>query len=267
MFAYDSDNILDIPSDAEIIAYYNDGEPGSATPEQLAHFPNAKHYPITRKTGIKAYWADVENGALTVSDFIHELVAGNVQGIYISWSRVQNELIPAVMAARVIGQFDLWSAHWDVTQLDTGAVWTQFQSPSSNPPSGGHFDKSFVWSGWIPRGEIVTPTEPQNTNWTAPDSEAPVADATGQELAAPIVGAVATPSGNGVWLFASDGGVFAFGDAQHFGSIPDLVKEKKMEGLNKPVVAMVATKSGEGYCLFGQDGGAFNFGNAAFTAL
>lgn len=267
MFAYDSDNILDIPAQAEIIAYYNDGEPGSATPEQVAHFPNAKHYPITRKVGVKAYWADVENGAMTIADFIHELVAGNVKGIYIGWDRVP-ELNVAVMAANLVGQYDMWTAHWDVAQLDSGAVWTQFKSPTSNPPSEGHYDVSYVWSNWTPKGDNpVTQVPNQETNWTAPDSEAPVTDASGQELAAPIVGAVATPSGNGVWLFASDGGVFAFGDAQHFGSIPDLVREKKMEGLNKPVVAMVSTKNGEGYCLFGQDGGAFNFGNAAFTAL
>jgi hypothetical protein len=29
----------------------------------------------------------------------------------------------------------------------------------------------------------------------------------------------ATPSGNGYWLFASDGGVFNFGDAKFLGSM------------------------------------------------
>lgn len=31
---YDSDNLDDIPDDAPIVAYYDDGEPGTATTEQ-----------------------------------------------------------------------------------------------------------------------------------------------------------------------------------------------------------------------------------------
>ena len=34
----------------------------------------------------------------------------------------------------------------------------------------------------------------------------------------PIVGMAPTPTGNGYWLVASDGGIFAFGDARFFGS-------------------------------------------------
>jgi len=35
----------------------------------------------------------------------------------------------------------------------------------------------------------------------------------GQPLNKPIVGMAATPDGNGYWMVASDGGIFAFGDA------------------------------------------------------
>ncbi|HWE56330.1 MAG TPA: hypothetical protein VG435_12510, partial [Acidimicrobiales bacterium] len=35
----------------------------------------------------------------------------------------------------------------------------------------------------------------------------------GIHLSQPIVGIAATPSGNGYWLVASDGGIFSFGDA------------------------------------------------------
>ena len=38
----------------------------------------------------------------------------------------------------------------------------------------------------------------------------------------PIVGAAATPTGGGYWLFASDGGVFSFGDAAFLGSTGDV---------------------------------------------
>ena len=41
---------------------------------------------------------------------------------------------------------------------------------------------------------------------------------TAMNLNAPIVGITSTPSGQGYWLVASDGAVFAFGDAQFLGS-------------------------------------------------
>ena len=43
----------------------------------------------------------------------------------------------------------------------------------------------------------------------------------------------ATPTGNGYWLVASDGGIFAYGDANFFGSTGSIK-------LAKPVVAMAA---------------------------
>ncbi len=74
---------------------------------------------------------------------------------------------------------------------------------------------------------------------------------------APVVGMAATPSGDGYWMVASDGGVFSFGDAQFYGS----------EGgtpLNAPVVGMAATPDGRGYWLVAADGGVFSFGDAQF---
>jgi len=41
----------------------------------------------------------------------------------------------------------------------------------------------------------------------------------------------ATPDGKGYWLVASDGGIFAFGDAGFFGSAGAIT-------LNRPVVGM-----------------------------
>ena len=71
----------------------------------------------------------------------------------------------------------------------------------------------------------------------------------------PIVGMAATPSGNGYWLVASDGGIFAFGDAGFFGSTGETP-------LNHPIVGMAATPSGSGYWLVASDGGIFAFGDA-----
>ncbi len=73
----------------------------------------------------------------------------------------------------------------------------------------------------------------------------------------PIVGVASTPDGGGYWEVASDGGIFAFGDAGYYGS----------EGghpLNAPMVGMAATADGHGYWLVAADGGIFSFGDATF---
>jgi hypothetical protein len=73
----------------------------------------------------------------------------------------------------------------------------------------------------------------------------------------PIVGMAATPDGGGYWLVASDGGVFAFGDAAFYGSTGSLV-------LNKPITGMESTRDGKGYWLVASDGGVFAFGDAQY---
>jgi N-acetylmuramoyl-L-alanine amidase len=76
-------------------------------------------------------------------------------------------------------------------------------------------------------------------------------------LTTPLVGMVATPDGKGYWLVASDGGIFAFGDAGFYGSTGALA-------LNRPIVGMAATPDGQGYWLVASDGGIFAFGDAGF---
>jgi len=56
---------------------------------------------------------------------------------------------------------------------------------------------------------------------------------------------------------ASDGGIFAFGDAQFWGSTGNI-------NLNKPIVGMASTGDGGGYWLVASDGGIFTFGDAPF---
>ena len=64
-------------------------------------------------------------------------------------------------------------------------------------------------------------------------------------------------SAPGYWLLGGDGGVFAFGEAQFFGSTGGIT-------LNKPAVAMAATPDGKGYWFAATDGGVFAFGSAGF---
>ena len=80
----------------------------------------------------------------------------------------------------------------------------------------------------------------------------------GLPLAAPVVDADTTPTARGYWLAASDGGVFAFGDAAFAGSAGGL-------RLNAPVVGVAGTPTGNGYWLAASDGGVFSYGDARFS--
>jgi hypothetical protein len=66
----------------------------------------------------------------------------------------------------------------------------------------------------------------------------------------------ATPP-SGYWMTASDGGVFAEGDAPYQGSLGGT-------HLNAPVVGMATTPSSTGYWLVAADGGVFSYGDAGF---
>ncbi len=67
----------------------------------------------------------------------------------------------------------------------------------------------------------------------------------------------ATPSGNGYWLVAADGGIFSYGDASFEGSTGSI-------RLNESIDGMAPGPGGGGYWLVAADGGIFNFGSAAF---
>ena len=64
----------------------------------------------------------------------------------------------------------------------------------------------------------------------------------------PVVGFAATPGGEGYWLVASHGEVYAFGDAKYYGSLgaTDLH--------NLPVVAIASSRTvtGTGSCRVGE---------------
>jgi hypothetical protein len=64
-------------------------------------------------------------------------------------------------------------------------------------------------------------------------------------------------NGLGYWLNASDGGIFAFGNANFYGSMGG-------QPLNEPIVGLAATPDDDGYWEVASDGGIFAFGNANF---
>ena len=76
-------------------------------------------------------------------------------------------------------------------------------------------------------------------------------------LQKPIIGMASTPDGRGYWMVASDGGIFAYGDAQFYGSTGSI-------HLNQPIVGLAATPDGRGYWMVASDGGIFAYGDAGF---
>jgi hypothetical protein len=64
------------------------------------------------------------------------------------------------------------------------------------------------------------------------------------------------------WLVATDGGIFSFGGAGYYGSVPGVLKPGQT--LNKPIVGMAPTHDGAGYWVVASDGGIFTFGDAQF---
>ena len=67
----------------------------------------------------------------------------------------------------------------------------------------------------------------------------------------------ASPTGNGYWLVATDGGIFNYGDAKFYGSTGSI-------HLNSPIWGVAASPDGKGYWLVATDGGIFNYGDAQF---
>ena len=66
------------------------------------------------------------------------------------------------------------------------------------------------------------------------------------------------PTFDGNWQVASDGGIFAFGNAGYYGSMGG-------KPLNQPIVGMTTTLDGGGYWMVASDGGIFSFGDAVFS--
>ena len=79
-----------------------------------------------------------------------------------------------------------------------------------------------------------------------------------KSLNAPIVGMVRSPSGQGYFLVASDGGVFAFGDASFAGSCPGI------GGCVGTAVAVMPDATGNGYWLVTSTGNVYAFGDAGY---
>ena len=108
-------------------------------------------------------------------------------------------------------------------------------------------------------GRLMDPIEPASNTAAVVGSTVTGSAVTGaiDGLNDPIVGGAPTPSGNGAWLVAADGGIFTVGDAGFFGSAGAMA-------LSHPIVGMAASPTGNGYWLVASDGGIFGYGDAGF---
>ncbi len=77
-----------------------------------------------------------------------------------------------------------------------------------------------------------------------------------RSLNAPIVGMVPSSDGGGYFMVASDGGIFAFGDARFEGSCPGI------GGCRGAAVAVVPDATGNGYWVVTSVGAVYTFGDA-----
>jgi hypothetical protein len=144
-------------------------------------------------------------------------------------------------------------------------------SPTSGPQSGGETviigGQNLCGATSVTFGPNSAPIQSISSDCTTIKVTEPAGNGT-----VPVI--VTTPGGSaespvpftyiqpGYWMAASDGGVFAFGGARFYGSVPGVLKPG--QSLNSPIVAMADTPDHGGYWLFAGDGGVFAFGDAQF---
>ena len=131
-----------------------------------------------------------------------------------------------------------WSG-WPPPRTDAATGWsppTVGSSPSvtrlQGSTGGIRLNAPVVGMAATPTGAATGWSPP--TVGSSPSGTRRSGDHGGPRLNAPVVGMAATPPGRGYWLVASDGGIFAFGDAPFEGSMGGTP-------LNEPVVGMAAT--------------------------
>jgi hypothetical protein len=146
------------------------------------------------------------------------------------------------------------SGHGETHVFDgrNGALLRSFLLPASAVQSGaaGNNGPSLGWALAAP-GDLNGDGEPDYV------AGAPFLDV-GDSQDVGAVFAYHSQARAGYTMVASDGGIFAFGDARFAGSTG-------AARLNRPIVGMAATPSGRGYWLVASDGGIFAFGDAGFA--
>jgi IPT/TIG domain len=141
-------------------------------------------------------------------------------------------------------------------------------SPSSGPPGGGE-TVTIGGSNLCGATSVLFGSTPATITGVSTDCTTLTVTEPPGSGSVPV--SVTTPGGTaespypftyiapGYWEAGGDGGVFSFGGAQFYGSVPQYVSH-----LNSPIVTMADTPDHGGYWLFAADGGVFAFGDAQF---
>lgn len=149
-------------------------------------------------------------------------------------------------AANVLTQFPLFIAAYQSNPpvVSPWSKWTIWQNTSQGHVAGivGEVDMDQL------SADALAMFAPSNR----PTSGGKVA------LNKPVSAIAYSAIGQGYWLAAQDGGVFAYGVADH-GNLPGLHVTP-----SAPIVGIAGTPDDGGYWLVGADGGIFAFGNAQF---
>ena len=142
--------------------------------------------------------------------------------------------------------------------------WINVPVSSDGTWSASFVIPAFVGGQAMTQGSLGADVSPGTWQFGGPACDAPARivdfDVTGTApVASRFVGMASTPDGNGYWLAQAGGGVYGYGDAGFFGSLPGLGVAPAA-----PVTAIASTPDGRGYWLAGADGGVFAFGDAGF---
>lgn len=153
---------------------------------------------------------------------------------------------------RIIAVGDAFDVTDLVELLGPGALHGEIVG-ASNTPSGQGFWLVGADGGVFSLGDA-------QFYGSIPELQQPGGLLEGRQLAATVTGLAASPTGAGYWMVAEDGGMFSFGDAGFFGSIPGVLAPGQV--LDAPVTDMIP--QGAGYLILATDGGIFNFGQSQF---
>lgn len=135
--------------------------------------------------------------------------------------------------------------------LDARAMLRAGVKPATDEVRPHHYWHSTGCPGAEIDARIAAGVEPAPVVWAPPAQP---------HIGTPAAAFASTPSGRGYIVVGTDGGVFTFGDAMFFGSLPGLGVVP-----NAPIVSAQITPSGGGYVLAGADGGVYAFGDAAYA--
>lgn len=138
----------------------------------------------------------------------------------------------------VIWYRQVWSAEKEYVHYYGGSV-----PHTDHVHIGLNWDGALARTSWF-RNEPAIKTKPPAPRFN-------MADATD----------VYTHPKKGYYILQADGGVFAYGGAPYYGSVPGA---RVTLNENSRAIALIATKSGKGYWIIGRDGGVFAFGDARF---